>query len=251
MDQISRRGFTQQALGSLLTFTLLDTLLQRDAFAESVKPLTVKWLADVNQLGNDLKDEKLKQLEWQKKVKQLFSQVDLPDLLRLVDFDKLTAKVKIPDHGAKSLSFSFQQIEGVPTKLVFGKQIFALNRGRSVVPHGHNNMATAFLILKGDFQGRHFDRLEDLDDHMIIRPTIDEKFGPGGCSTVSDFKDNVHWFQALSEPAYIFNIHVNNINPKAVEATGRVYVDPNGEKLSDGRIKARLIDYGEANKLYG
>jgi hypothetical protein len=251
MDQVSRREFTQQALGSLLTFSLIDTLFQRDAFAESVKPITVKWLADVNQLGLDLKDEKLKQLEWQKKIKELFGQVDLPELLQLVDFDKLTRNVDPPDHGARSLSFNFQKIDGVPTKLVFGKQIFALRKGRSVVPHGHNNMATAFLVLKGDFQGRHYDRLEDLPEHMIIRPTIDEKFGPGGCSTVSDFKDNVHWFQSQSEPAYIFNIHVNNINPKAVEATGRVYLDPNGEKLSDGRIKARLINYDESNKLYG
>ncbi|MES2790875.1 MAG: hypothetical protein V4719_14780 [Planctomycetota bacterium] len=251
MDQISRRGFTQQALGSLLTFTLLDTLLQRDAFADSVKPLTVKWLADVNQLGNDLKDEKLKQLEWQKKVKELFSQVDLPDLLQLVDFEKLTQNVTPPEQGAQSLSFKFQQIDGVPTQLVFGKQIFALRQGCSVVPHGHNNMATAFLVLKGEFQGRHYDRLEDLPQHMIIRPTIDEKFGPGGCSTVSDLKDNVHWFQALSAPAYIFNIHVNNINPQATESTGRVYLDPHGEKLSDGRIKARLIGYDESKKRYG
>lgn len=251
MEQVSRRDFTQQALGSLLTFTLLDTLFQRDAFCDEIKPLTAKWLADVNQLGVDLKDEKLKQLEWQKKILELYAQVDLPDLLRLVDFDKLSKNVDLPDHGARSLSFKFQQIDGVPTKQVFGKQIFALKKGRSVVPHGHNNMATAFLILKGDFQGRHFDRLEDLDQHMIIRPTIDQKFGPGGCSTVSDYKDNVHWFQALSEPAFIFNIHVDNINPNSGKSTGRVYLDPNGEKLSDGRIKARLIDYDESNKLYG
>ena len=250
MSQVSRREFTQQAMGSLLTFSLLDTLFQRDAFADSVKPLIVKWLADVNQLGTDLKDEKLKQLEWQKKIKELFSKVELPELLKLVDFDKLTQNVDAPDHGARSLSVKFQQIEGLPTKLVFGKQIFALKKGRSVIPHGHNNMATAFLILKGDFQGRHYDRLEDLPEHMIIRPTIDEKFGPGGCSTVSDFKDNVHWFQSLSESAFIFNIHVDGINPKA-SGTGRVYLDPNGEKLSDGRIKARLIEYDESNKLYG
>jgi len=251
MDHLNRRDFTQQALGSLLTFTLLDTLFQRDAFADSIKPVTAKWLADVNQLGVDLKDEKLKQLEWQKKIQELYAQVDLPDLMRLVDFDKLSKNVDIPDHGARSLSFKFQQIEGVPTKQVFGKQIFALNKGRSVVPHGHNNMATAFLILKGDFQGRHFDRLEDLEKHMIIRPTIDQKFGPGGCSTISDFKDNVHWFQALSDQAFIFNIHVDNINPNSGKSTGRVYLDPNGEKLSDGRIKARLINYDESNKLYG
>lgn len=251
MEFMSRRDFSRQALNSLLTFSLLETLFSRDAFAADVKPITVKWLAEVNQLGNDLKDEKLKQLQWQEKIKELFSKVDLPDLLRLIDFDKVTKNVSAPDHGAKSLSFKFQEIDGVPTKLVFGKQIFALKQGRSVVPHGHNNMATAFLILKGDFQGRHYDRLEDLADHVIIRPTIDERFSPGGCSTVSDFRDNIHWFKSLSESAYIFNIHVNNINPKSTEPTGRVYLDPNGEKLTDGKIKARLITYDESNKLYG
>jgi hypothetical protein len=31
----------------------------------------------------------------------------------------------------------------------------------------------------------------------------------------------------------------------------RVYIDPHGEKLSGGRIKARKINHAEANKLYG
>ena len=69
-------------------------------------------------------------------------------------------------------------------------------------------MATAFLILKGTFRGRHFDRLEDDGQHMIIRPTIDRGFAVGEHSTVSDYKDNIHWFTATSEPAFIFNIHV-------------------------------------------
>ncbi len=54
-------------------------------------------------------------------------------------------------------------------------------------------MATAFLILQGDFQGKHYDRLEDDKEHMIIRPTIDREFHPGEYSTVTDVKDNVHW----------------------------------------------------------
>jgi hypothetical protein len=33
--------------------------------------------------------------------------------------------------------------------------------------------------------------------------------------------------------------------------TGRVYIDPEGEKLSDGRIRAKKIDHAEANRLYG
>ena len=50
---------------------------------------------------------------------------------------------------------------------------------------------------------------------------------------------------------YIFNIHVMDVNPNAGSSTGRVYLDPNGEKLSDGTIRARRVNYDEVNKLYG
>jgi hypothetical protein len=176
--------------------------------------------------------------------------VDLPDLLALVDFERLS-KLPLPDNGARSIRFDFEEVAGIPTKFVFGKQIFGLKKGRSVVPHGHDNMATAFLILKGELRGRLYDRLEDQPEHYIIRPTIDRTFGAGDASTISDQKDNVHWFEAITEPAYIFNIHVLNLEPKGKLPTGRVYLDPNGEKLADGKIRARRINYSEAHKLYG
>ena len=184
MQSLSRREFTQQALGSVLTLSLLETLFQCDAFADEAKPATVKWLADVNQLGWDLKDKKLKQVDWQKKIEELYARADVADFLRLIDFDKLTRNLEMVDRGAKSLQFKFPAVEGIPDRIAWGKQIFALKKGRSVVPHGHNNMATAFLILKGQFHGRHYDRVEDEDEHMIIRPTIDRKFTVGECSTV-------------------------------------------------------------------
>jgi hypothetical protein len=42
-----------------------------------------------------------------------------------------------------------------------------------------------------------------------------------------------------------------NVNPESAKKTGRVYIDPDGEKLSGGRIKARVLRAGEAFKLYG
>jgi hypothetical protein len=250
-DQQSRRRFNAQALGSLLTFSLLETLARHDLFAAEVRPQAVRWLSDVNQLGLDLKGQSIDQLAWQKKVEELLSQVDLPDVLSLLDFDRLTATVKFAERGERSLRFTFPKVEGVPTELSFGKQIFALSKGRSVVPHGHNNMATAFLILKGTLRGRHYDRLKDEPGYMIIRPTIDRAFEPGECSTISDYKDNVHWFAATSSQAFIFNLHVMDVNPGTTLPTGRVYVDPEGEKLAGGLIRARRIDFKEANKLYG
>lgn len=251
MANLSRREFAQQALGSVLTLSLLETLFECDAFADAARPATARWLADVNQLGWDLKDKKLSQIEWQKKIEELYSHADVADFLRLIDFEKLTHGLELLDKGAKSLPVRFPQVEGVPEKLAWGRQVFALKKGRSVVPHGHNNMATAFLILKGSFHGRHYDRVEDQDEHIVIRPTIDRKFQIGECSTVSDFKDNVHWFEALDEPAFIFNIHVTGINPDSTETTGRVYLDPRGEKLKNGLIRARRVDHDEVNRLYG
>ena len=251
MENVSRRTFTQRGLGSLLTYSLLETLWQNDAFGDEIKPIAAKWVNQLDQLGQDVKNQELKQVEWQTKVEELFSRVDLPDLLRFIKFDRLTKNLKLVDHGARSIRFAFPDVEGLPKELVFGKQIFALKKGRSVVPHGHNNMATAFLILKGDLRGRHYDRLEDAKDHFIIKPTIDREFGPAEYSTVSDHKDNVHWFQAITEPAFIFNIHVLNVSSDSKLPTGRVYLNPSGEKLEGGLIRAPRIGYREAHKLFG
>ena len=169
----------------------------------------------------------------------------------MLDFDRLTKGLKHVDNGALSLRFKFPRIEGLPTEYVFGKQIFALKRKRSVVPHGHNNMATAFLILDGNLRGRHYDRLEDRKDEFLIRPTIDRKFRQGEHSSISDYKDNIHWFEAQSDQAFIFNIHVLDVSPGSKKPTGRVYLDPNGKKQKGGLILAPKLGYKEAHKLYG
>jgi len=251
MPELSRRDFAKATLGSLLGYSLLETLFRKDAFADEIKPTAIHWLKDVNTLASDVREQRITQVEWQKQIEALYRKIELSDLLRLVDFDALTRDVKIVDNGANSLRPRFPKVEGLPTEFVFGRQIFALKKGRSVVPHGHNNMATAFLILKGDMRGRLYDRLEDEESHILIKPTIDRSFAAGETSSISDYKDNVHWFQALSESAFIFNIHVLNVRPGSGESTGRVYLDPNGEKLSDGLIRAKKLGHKEAHDIYG
>jgi hypothetical protein len=84
---------------------------------------------------------------------------------------------------------------------------------------------------------------------MIIKPTIDREFKAADYSTISDVKDNVHWFKAKSKTGFIFNIHVLGV--KSGKKTGRVYIDPDGEKISGGRILARKIKLKEAYQKYG
>jgi len=248
----TRREFTRHALQSLTALALIEGLAAHRLFGRDVQPVVDDWFKELHAISKDVADHRVKDLEFQKSLDALYGRVDLPELLRTLDFDRMAAGVNYPAHGARSLPVDFRGVSGLPTNLVFGRQIFAMARGRSVVPHGHDNMATGFLVLKGTLRGRHYDRVEDLKDHYLIRPTIDRTFAPGEHSTVSDHKDNVHWFTNLrKEPAFLFNIHVMNTNPANPKNPGRVYVDPQGEKVAGGLIHAPKITYGKATQLYG
>jgi hypothetical protein len=238
-------------LGALVSYGLIETLFARDLFAAAVKPVIQKWLLDLQALSVDLKDHKVKDIDFQAKLEELYSKVDLPELIKLVELDRLTSGLKFPDKGAANLGFDLSKVEGLPRKLVFGKQIFAMKKGRSVVPHGHDNMCTGFVVLRGDFSGKHYDRLEDHKDHYLIRPTIDRMFKPAEFSTISDHKDNVHWFRAESETGFIFNIHVMGYNPDNPNTPARVYVDPDGKRIAGGLIVAKKMTSAECHKKYG
>ncbi|MDX2035041.1 MAG: hypothetical protein SFX72_00195 [Isosphaeraceae bacterium] len=247
----NRRAFTRQALTSLATVALLEGLAARGLFGADVEPIVEKWLQELESISRSVADHKTKDLEFQAAFEALSARVDLAALLKTLDFDRISRGVSFPAKGAKSLPVEYRNVAGIPTKLVHGRQIFAMRKGRSIVPHGHDNMATGFIILSGELRGRHYDRVEDHKDHYVIRPTIDRRFSPGEYSTISDHKDNVHWFEAESETAFVFNIHVMNTNPENPKSPGRVYVDPLGEKLSGGLIRAPKISYGKVNQLYG
>ena len=249
---VTRRSFNHQLLGSLAAYGLIDTLFRHDAFAAAVKPVVAKWMGELHALTKDLKDgRKLKDTEFQAKLEELYKRVDLPELLKLLDLDRLARTIALPDRGARNVGIDLRKVEGLPERLYFGKQIFCMKKGRSVVPHGHNNMCTGFIVLRGDFEGKHYDRVEDHADHYLIKPTLDRVFKPGEFSTVSDHKDNVHWFKAIGDAGFIFNIHVIGYDPSIKEASGRLYLDPVGEKTKGGLIVAKKMTSEECHKKYG
>jgi hypothetical protein len=249
--QPTRREFSASLLGSVMTFGLVEMLWSRDLFADAVKPTIEAWLKELVEMTRDLRGRKLTDLEFQAKMEDLYRRVDLQALVGLVKLDEIESRSKLPDNGALSRSTDLSKVPGLPANLGFGKQVFGCKKGRSIVPHGHANMCTGFIVLKGRWHGRHYDRVETHTDHYVIKPTIDREFGPGEMSTISDHKDNVHWFQATSEVGYIFNVHVIGYDPRITDASGRLYLDPDGEKLSGGRIKAAKMTSEQCHKKYG
>jgi len=251
MSRTTRREFSAQLLGSLVAAGLIETLFRNHLFADNVKPIVGSWLSDLTSITRELKGQKLKDVEFQAKMEELYRKIDLTELVKAVQLDKLAASNKLPDNGAANWGIDFTKIEGAPASPGFGKQIFGMKKGRSVVPHGHHNMCTGFIVLRGDFEGRHYDRVETQKDFYLIKPTIDRAFKPGELSTISDHKDNVHWFKCVSETGFIFNVHVTDYDKTLTGGSGRLYLDPEGEKVSGGLIKAKKMTSSECHKKYG
>src|SRR5262249_46883835 len=124
MEMESRRSFNRTILGSLIGYGLIETLFARDLFADTVKPVVHRWIVDLQPLGRELKDHKLTDLEFQNKLEELYRKVELSELIKLIELDRLTEGVKLPNNGAASLAFDLSKVEGLPKRLVFGKQIF-------------------------------------------------------------------------------------------------------------------------------
>ncbi|HRK33736.1 MAG TPA: hypothetical protein PLJ47_03990 [Candidatus Hydrogenedentes bacterium] len=251
MSQITRREFAGSMVNSVLAYGLIDMLWTQNLFADSVKPVIDQWFKELYSIGEDLHGQKMKDTDFQAKMEGLFRRVDLAELAKATDLSGIKQRVDIPANGAYSASFDLSKVEGLPEELNFGRQIFCLRKDRAIVPHGHSNMCTGFIVLEGEFRGRHYDKLETAEDHYIIKPTIDDEFQPGGVSTISDHKDNIHWFRCTSETGFIFNAHFDGYASDITIPTGRLYLDPEGEKLAGGLIKAPKMSSTECHAKYG
>jgi hypothetical protein len=241
----------RRILKSLIAFGVIETLFSRGLLAAGHAPMVGKWFKELNDLSSDLEGHKLKDLEFQARMEDLYRRVDLSELIGAVKLEDLERTKTLPDNGAASIGFDLKQVEGVPSSLSFGKQIFGLKKGRSIVPHGHSNMCTGFIVLKGNFRGRHWDKVETHSDHYLIKPTIDREFKPGELSTISDHKDNVHWFAGESDTGFVFNVHVIGYDPTITDGAGRLYLDAEGPKVAGGLIYAKKMSEAECHKKYG
>ena len=55
MSPINRRDFAKTTVGSLVTYSLLNTLFQQELFSAEIKPVAAQWIKDIHELGEDQK----------------------------------------------------------------------------------------------------------------------------------------------------------------------------------------------------
>jgi hypothetical protein len=239
---MDRRRFT-----ALMAIGLLESLRSRELLAASGRAALGPWFRELTEITRALRSGQVRDLEFQAQMQALFERVDLAALAGMIDFDAALRRMRQPARGYLGTGVD---LRGVSGQQGFGARLFVCRKGRSIVPHGHANMCTGFIVLRGSWRGRHYEKIETGPDHLVIAPTIDRTFAPGDVSTISDHRDNVHWFSAESDTAFIFNVHVAGYDVDGPRA-GRVYVDPLGSALVGGRIRAPRLSAAACFEKFG
>ena len=246
---MTRRELIHSLLGTVASYSLLETLLTRDALAGPVQQAAGAWVRELDAMSRDLKGARITPVQWQAKVKELFDHIEPAEMLAAIDFDRLTAHFDYPDLGVNTRPVRFPRLAGIPEDLIFVRKVFGMRKDRAIIPHGHKNMVSSHYVLKGEFRLRQYDRVEETDTHMVIAPTIDEVARVGSHSSISDDRNNVHWLRATTETAFTFDVIVLDLKGKPWDVEN---VDPEGaEKVSGNLLRVRKLPVEEALRKYG
>jgi hypothetical protein len=222
-------------------------LALRAALARASEPARLsaaETFAAIDQLGAELLAGAIDGPMWQTSVEQLFARSDHRAMRAAITLDWTAATRTAREHGQSAHVLEPDQLEGCPPDPTFRRKLWLFSRRYGILPHGHRNLVSAFFVLDGRFHGRHYDRIRDEPDAIVICPTDDREFAPGDAAAICDHHDNVHWFTALDDDALLFNVgvtlpeHLRGRPGLRKGPTERVYLDPEGERLEGGLIRA-------------
>ncbi|MEO9870869.1 hypothetical protein [Ekhidna sp.] len=246
---MDRREFNKGLLATVANFALIDSLFAYNAFGSNIKPIATHWAIKLNEFCSDLKTESITANQWQKHIEELYAKIELNEILKFIDFNKLYKGFEYPDLGVNTRLVKFPTLTDLPEKTAFVKKVFGMKKDRAIIPHGHSNMASAHLILNGEMHLRHYEKVRQDQDNLIIKPTIDRIAKIGDSSSISDEKDNVHWFIANTETSFTFDVIMLDLNNKSYDIHNLDIHEK--QDLSDGTLRVPILDVEKALKKYG
>ena len=223
-----------------------DELLNRGASA------TVRsWVAAHDDIARQLSAGRITGRAWQEEVERLASRVNAAELLAQIDFDRLERTIDLDQPGGSKRVVKLPHPDDPSRRLRFGTAIFGLRQRYAITPHAHRNMVSAHMVIRGQLHVRNFDRVGEERGHIIVEPTVDGVLRPGDLSTMSTELNNVHWFTALTPRAFTLDVVVDGLLPGEERYVIELLDVRNAQKVSNGRRRARIIDWQESLRLYG
>jgi hypothetical protein len=244
---MKRRDFLEAALG--LQFYGFVTAAR--AWARPVDSIISRWIEEIGSLAASVQGGTLSPLEWQSAIERLHAKMPIEDVIRFVDLDAALRRVKHPPQKLGGI----EDVRWPQAGLHFGHKLFIYRKGSCTPPHAHDHLVSAHLVLKGEIRVRTFDRVQDLEGAILIKPARDRVEKPGATVSMSDYRDNVHWFEGLSDVAVSFDVPVPDIEPAKpykipAEGQNQIFLDASLAPRSDGLIEAPVIKFADAVKRF-
>src|SRR4051812_42793630 len=236
----------RELLRALTTVWLARAVRAADAAPPAMSEALRARLRKLHEASRALAHREMQPLQWQSAAAEFCDGIDVQELCRAADFDRVVARLPLLPRGTSAEGIDL--LDGQ----AFTPKIFAMAKGRAIIPHGHVNMVSQHLVLRGEMRGRHYQRLRDEDRHLVVRPTIDKVFRTGDFSSISDQRDNVHWFVTTSERAYTLDAIVDTLAPARPYRFHIDFVDPErATARSGGVLRMPRLDLDDCLQRYG
>ncbi|MBP6014615.1 MAG: hypothetical protein KBA31_20470 [Alphaproteobacteria bacterium] len=243
---LDRRTLFQALAGA----AALNAIHTSGALAATPRALD-RWAQDVADLNRDLAAAKIALTDWQDRIVALDTGVNLGDLRRYLNFDRLTKAMAFPTNLAETADPKFPATINVAgTERPWFIRFFGMRQGGAIIPHVHNNMVSAHLVIEGQFHARTFDRVKDLPEEkaVLLRPRLDGTIKPGDAITMSDDRDNSHWLIAQEDRSFTFDVGVLNLSKTRAYGLkandyNMIFVDPTAAPNGQRLIRAPTLSF--------
>ena len=249
---ISRRTILQE----LALAVPLAAAWHTGALAAPGRAALDSWARKVVELNRGLAAGGMGLFYWQDHIATLNASVPVSEVVRYLDIDALTRNFTYPDRLAQIADLHFPKdvyVKGIARPWFM--RVFAMREGGAIIPHAHNNMVSAHLVVRGNFHARTYDRMHDEAGAVVLRPSLDRLLSSGEIITMSDDRDNAHWLVAQRTPSMTFDIGMTDISDTrqyilAANQYSMIYVDPTVKPQTDGFIHAPVMTFDEAVKKF-
>lgn len=209
------------------------------------------WLNDIVALKDALKAGEINETDWQTLVERRHAQTPLSDIVQWLDLDRLAARFPYATRLAHFTDPALPaEITGAAGMDGWFFRVFGMRRDGGLLPHVHNTMVSAHIVLSGSFRVRTHDRLRDLKGAVLLRPVRDAILRPGDILTMSSTRENQHWLRALEDRSMTLDVGIYGVADARLalpaQFNSTILIDPTVRPERDGTIVAPVLSVRQA-----
>jgi hypothetical protein len=252
----TRRELIGGACAASAMTVLIGALRGSRAWAGGRPEELDRWAREVVAANERVGRGELDVLGWQKEIARVHATIEVPALVRYLDLEQLTRELRFGGSLAETVDPILPAaIAGGGSRPGSGSgprrwfiRVFGLRKGGAIIPHVHNAMVSAHLVVAGSFHARTYDRVRDLADAAVLRPSIDRELSVGDLVTMSDRRDNGHWLIARAARAMTLDVGVVDVAPSwkyglPANRYSMIFVDADRRPEADGTIVAPTLTF--------